>query len=265
MRTRGRAAPVSLLERRVLKTFAYKKTPLLTAMTLRYLQSRSAVFNAAFRAMVLRLGARTQGWGARAAKWLPEASPLLRQRPFSLLRSKATPPSPHTLQRILPPYGSAQALLLRPPDEPTHTVFYFVGCGSERLHAEIGKPSLYILLKTGCQVVVPPPALCCGFPLEANARTDEHRRQVLSNTIVFSQIREMFRYLTFDACVVSCGTCLEQLHKVGLAEIFGARLTDVSAFAVDAGLPVRLENRYSYHRPCHDSLEMDAPLCFLPL
>ena len=31
---------------------------------------------------------------------------------------------------------------------------------------------------------------------------------------MFSQIREMFSYLDFDACVVTCGTCMEGLDAI---------------------------------------------------
>jgi D-lactate dehydrogenase (cytochrome) len=131
---------------------------------------------------------------------------------------------------------------------------YFPGCGSERLHADVAKAVLFLLLRTGTRVILPPPFLCCGFPLQANARRGEHRNVVLANTILFSQMRDMFHSLSFDACVVSCGTCLEALHTTGVEDIFGAPLKDATAFALQHGLDASLTGRYGYHRPCHDSL-----------
>jgi D-lactate dehydrogenase (cytochrome) len=101
--------------------------------------------------------------------------------------------------------------------------------------------------------------LCCGFPLEANAKGEAYRRTVLTNTILFSQIREMLRYLPFDACVVSCGTCMDALKAAGADRIFEAPLVDVSAFALQAGFPGDLTGSFAYHRPCHDSLEGNGP------
>ena len=75
--------------------------------------------------------------------------------------------------------------------------------------------ALHVLLETGTRVVLPPPFLCCGFPAHANARTEQHGRIVLRDTILFSQIREMFSYLAFDAVVVTCGTCREALERDG--------------------------------------------------
>jgi Fe-S oxidoreductase len=120
--------------------------------------------------------------------------------------------------------------------ENTKTVFYFPGCGSERLFSDVGKASLYLMLKAGIRVILPPPFLCCGFPINVNAQVAENDRRVLGDTIIFSQIREMLRHLTFDACVVSCGTCKEALHTMGTEEIFKAPLEDVSRFALSNGL-----------------------------
>ena len=94
------------------------------------------------------------------------------------------------------------------------TVFYFPGCGSERLYSDISMAAIHLLLKLGTRVILPPPFLCCGFPAHVNAETSLHSRTVLRDTILFSQIRAMFAYLDFDACVVTCGTCREGLTQM---------------------------------------------------
>ncbi|OQA27792.1 MAG: succinate dehydrogenase/fumarate reductase iron-sulfur subunit [Verrucomicrobia bacterium ADurb.Bin345] len=103
--------------------------------------------------------------------------------------------------------------------------------------------------------MLPPPFLCCGFPAFVNADRERHSRIVLHDTIVFSQIRDMFRYLRFDACVVSCGTCMESLRTIGLDTIFGCPLRDVSDFVFSGNgkLPGGGAEAV-YHAPCHDSL-----------
>jgi Fe-S oxidoreductase len=119
--------------------------------------------------------------------------------------------------------------------------------------------ALHLLVSLGTRVILPPPFLCCGYPAHFNAKTDQHSRNVLRDTIIFSQIREMFSYLTFDACVVTCGTCREGLEEMEAAKVFGGRLVDVAAYAQERGL--RLDGAgdgFLYHAPCHDSLEGKA-------
>ncbi len=166
------------------------------------------------------------------------------------------PPLPRgTLRTGLPECGPGQALLLEPEGQARRSVFYFPGCGSERLHGEVGAAALHLLLRPGTRVVVPPPFLCCGFPAHANARTAAHARTVLRDTILFSQIRDMFGYLDFEACAVSCGTCREALVAMGADRLFGGRAVDVSRLAMEGGLRVEGQEAVLYHPPCHDSLD----------
>jgi Fe-S oxidoreductase len=146
-------------------------------------------------------------------------------------------------------------LLLTPDSEISGTVFYFPGCGSERMQADIALGVIFLLLKTGLRVVLPPPYLCCGFPARANARMDLNNRQELRNAIIFNQIRAMFGYLDFDGCVVSCGTCREGLNRINAADIFDAPVTDAAAFVLDRGLDLTIAGKCFYHQPCHDSLD----------
>ncbi len=90
----------------------------------------------------------------------------------------------------------------------------------------------------------------------------ENDRRVLGDTIIFSQIREMLRHLSFDACVVSCGTCKEALHTMGTEEIFKAPMEDVSKFALANGLKMKPGGDYLYHKPCHDSFDGTAKAFF---
>jgi Fe-S oxidoreductase len=175
------------------------------------------------------------------------------------LRSPVAPPARAPLHLALPVVHQNQALVLEPDGAAARTVFYFPGCGSERLHSDVGKAAIYLLLATGQRVVLPPPRLCCGFPSGANAKTRMHDRKVLSDTIVFSQIRGMLSHLAFDALAVSCGTCREALHAMGASEIFACPLADAGELALAQGASLPPGDRLLYHRPCHDSLEGRAP------
>jgi len=178
-----------------------------------------------------------------------------------MLRSPVYPAPAETLRDVIPPCEPNQVLVFEPEAEAARTVFYFPGCGSERLQSHVSMAALHVLVSLGTRVLLPPPFLCCGYPAHFNAKTDQHSRNVLRDTIIFSQIREMFSYLTFDACVVTCGTCREGLTEMDAGKVFGGRLVDVAAYAQERGL--RLDGPGDaggllYHAPCHDSLEGKA-------
>jgi len=78
---------------------------------------------------------------------------------------------------------------------------------------------------------------------------------VLRDTILFSQIREMFSYLQFDACIVTCGTCRDGLEAMAAEKLFGGRLVDVAQYCAEKGLTAGGGGDYLYHAPCHDSLD----------
>ncbi len=253
---------VSVLEREILMAHGYKHHAAPTRATLRYLESTSPAFNAVFRAGVVHLGGQLQRAMAKLVAPAQRAEVGASSYPLQLLRSPIPASDPGTLRDVLPACGPGEALVLEPDGEAKATVFYFPGCGSERLYSSISMAALHVLAETGTRVVLPPPFLCCGFPAYANARTEQHGRMELRDTIIFSQIREMLSYLSFDAVIVTCGTCREALGAMEAGKIFGAPVQDVARFAVDRGLSVpgeAVDARYLYHTPCHDSLDGRGP------
>jgi FAD/FMN-containing dehydrogenase/Fe-S oxidoreductase len=250
---------VSILEREILVARGTKKTALTTRLTLAYLHSTSRVWNALFRLVVLRMGTAAQRLGTRALRDFTLPAVLSERGPLALLRSPVATPALHPLFHALPGCHQNQALVIEPETAAERTVFYFPGCGSERLASDVGLAALYLLLATRARVVLPPPRLCCGYPSAANAKTRMHDRRVLSDTIVFSQIRSMLSHLTFEALAVSCGTCREALQAMGAHEIFGCPLRDVGELALEHGTALPADRRLLYHRPCHDSLDDRGP------
>ncbi|MBM3162257.1 MAG: DUF3683 domain-containing protein [Chlorobi bacterium] len=249
---------VSVIERELLAARGFKHSSPVTEMTLRYLDSRSPFFNKVFRNAVLRLGGAAQRAGSRiTAPLQPEDDPPAFY-PLRLLRSSVPPVPENTLRDVLPECGQDQVLMFEPSGEIKSTVFYFPGCGSERLNSTIAMAALHVLLETGTRVILPPPFLCCGFPAHVNAKNDQYSSIVLRNTVLFSQIREMFSYLDFDACVVTCGTCLEGLDAIETGKLFGGRIMDTAAYALEKGLGLEGDGSCLYHAPCHDSLDGKA-------
>ncbi len=262
---------VSVLERGILASSGYKNTTAATKLALGYLDSRSPAYNELFRNTVLRLGGALQRAGCElTAPLQPEDRPAARYA-LQLLRSPLSPVPAETLRDALPRCEPDQALVLEPAGEATRSVFYFPGCGSERLQSTISMAALHVLLETGARVVLPPPFLCCGYPAHFNAFAEQRSRTVLRDTIIFSQIRDMFSYLAIDACVVTCGTCREALTEMEADRLFGGRIVDVARYAMERGLrftpsipgqsdPTAPGEReaFLYHAPCHDSLDGEA-------
>ena len=252
---------VSVLEREILASSGFKHTSKATKLTLHYLDSQAPTFNKVFRASVLQMGGAAQRIGSKLAAPLQSLNMASNFYPLQMLKSSVAPVPSRTLRDILPKCEPDQALLFEPvrpaKGGETKTVFYFPGCGSERLFSDVSMAAIYMLLEMGVRVVLPPPFLCCGFPAHANAMTAQLSRNVLRDSILFAQISEMFAHLDFDACVISCGTCKEGLGAMNTETLFN-RIVDVTAYLAETGLKLDGSGDYLYHAPCHDSLEAKA-------
>lgn len=245
-------AEVSVLERTILSQSGVKATPLPTRLSLAWLGTNSPAANRLGRAALVSIGGGAQRAGARLASLLPShpvSSGLL-----ALLAAPLPRADPGTLRDLLSTSRPDEALVLEPAGEARATVFYFPGCGSERLYSNVSAAAVHVLLETGTRVVLPPAFLCCGFPHRANARIERHDRTVLRDVIVFAQVREMLGHLSFNAVVVTCGTCREALDAMEAGKVFGASVMDAIGFAFSRGLVLPKDGRALYHAPCHDSL-----------
>jgi len=255
-------AEVSLLEREILSDLGYKHTAPATRLSLMYLQNRNRTINSIFRKSVLEWGSSLQRLGVKAFKKAPPVVTDKEWRSLNMLKSPMAAASRKTLGSMLPQCSGHEALMIPPQGKINKTVFYFPGCGSERLYADIGMASIYLLLKNNIRVVLPPPYLCCGFPAKVNAKKKMAGQISLRDTIILSQIKEMLGHIHFDGFLVSCGTCRESLHEMGCAEIFECSIRDVSQFAVDNS-NLDYANKKAepvlYHTPCHDSFDGLGP------
>ncbi|MDD5228204.1 MAG: DUF3683 domain-containing protein [Methylococcales bacterium] len=249
---------VSVLERQILADWGYKHTAAATKMTLRYLNSGSPTFNKVFRAVVLQAGLAGQQLAHKIAAPLQPKKGQSKHYHLQLLNSPMPSVPANTLRDLLPSCKDDEVLVFEPEEEAERTVFYFPGCGSERMVSTISMATIHVLSKLKTRLILPPPFLCCGFPAHANGLSELHSRNVLRVTILLNQIRDMFTHLDFDGCVVTCGTCREGLHEMEAAKLFGGRLVDISRYALERGLNLESADNnstpYLYHTPCHDSL-----------
>jgi len=246
---------VSVLEREILAEKKFKHTPLATRMSLNYLATRNEFKNSAMRKLLVGVGGTLQRNASRLLSALPEIKSTPKARTLGMLK-RPIPKAPHrTMREIMPWCGPNQVILAEPQEPALRTVFYFPGCGSERLFSDIGKASLFLLLKNRVRVILPPPYLCCGFPARVNAKGEQFQRLTLRDTIIFSQIRQMFNDLDFNACIISCGTCKESLSNLDAETIFDCQVMDITSFILSINNTLEFKEDYLHHVPCHDSLE----------
>ena len=145
----------------------------------------------------------------------------------------------------------------------SEAVFYFPGCGSERLFSQVGLATQAMLWHTGVQTVLPPGYLCCGYPQRGSGQFDQAEKIITDNRVLFHRVANTLNYLDIRTVVVSCGTCFDQLQDYNFGEIFpGSRILDIHEYLLEKG--VRLEGatgvRYLYHDPCHSPMKSHEPL-----
>ena len=147
--------------------------------------------------------------------------------------------------------------------EDSDAVFYFPGCGSERLFSQVGLATQAMLFDLGVQTVLPPGYLCCGYPQTAAGEEAKGQAITTANRVLFHRVAHTLNYLDIKTVIVSCGTCMDQLQKYEFDKIFpGCRLLDIHEYLLERG--VKLEGitgtRYMYHDPCHTPMKTHAPL-----
>jgi FAD/FMN-containing dehydrogenase/Fe-S oxidoreductase len=156
--------------------------------------------------------------------------------------------------------------VIRDPKKATDdsdAVFYFPGCGSERLFSQVGLATQAMLYETGAVTVLPPGYLCCGYPQTAAGEEDKGQQITTDNRVLFHRVANTLNYLDIKTVIVSCGTCMDQLQKYEFEKIFpGCRLLDIHEYLMEKGL--KLEGvtgaRYMYHDPCHTPMKVHNPL-----
>jgi Fe-S oxidoreductase len=147
--------------------------------------------------------------------------------------------------------------------EESDAVFYFPGCGSERLFGQVGLATQALLYHVGAQCVLPPGYLCCGYPQTASGHAAKGEEITLRNRVLFHRVANTLNYLDIKTVVVSCGTCMDALMDYEFDRIFpGCRLLDIHEYLLEKG--VKLDGvggvRYMYHDPCHSPMKTYKPM-----
>jgi Fe-S oxidoreductase len=147
--------------------------------------------------------------------------------------------------------------------DESDAVFYFPGCGSERLYSEIGMATLAMLCELGAETVLPPGYLCCGYPQTAAGLSARGRHITTENRVLFHRIANTLNYMDIKTVLVSCGTCMDQLLLYEFEKIFpGCRLLDIHEYMLEKGATMDggQATEYLYHDPCHTPMKQYDPL-----
>ncbi|WP_414708892.1 DUF3683 domain-containing protein [Roseateles sp.] len=182
----------------------------------------------------------------------------------------------HFINKKLPgglPKKTARALLdiedknyvpiIRPPATASETeaVFYFPGCGSERLFSQVGLATQAMLWHAGVQTVLPPGYLCCGYPQRGSGQFDKAEKMITDNRVLFHRVANTLNYLDIKTVVVSCGTCYDQLQGYKFEDIFpGCRIVDIHEYLLEKGITLGSTQSYLYHDPCHSPMKQQEPM-----
>jgi FAD/FMN-containing dehydrogenase/Fe-S oxidoreductase len=269
---------VSIKMRNFLREQGKKKFNPGTAAGMMYLNAKDPATIKFLRATMIGMGYKAINFANALAKR------------FGLLKFKKAPPSTvgkaeikaqvvHFINRPMPrkmQSKTSRAMLgveddsmipvIRNPEkvtEDSEAVFYFPGCGSERLFSNVGLATQAMLYEVGAITVLPPGYLCCGYPQTASGNHDKGQEITADNRVLFHRVANTLNYLDIKTVIVSCGTCMDQLQKYEFEKIFpDCRLLDIHEYLMekDQKLSNITGTRYMYHDPCHSPMKTYKPL-----
>ncbi|TSE20800.1 putative FAD-linked oxidoreductase [Tepidimonas alkaliphilus] len=169
-----------------------------------------------------------------------------------------------TARALLDIEDRAYVPIIRDPQRTSadsEAVFYFPGCGSERLFSQVGLATQAMLWHVGVQTVLPPGYLCCGYPQRGSGQFDKAEQIITDNRVLFHRVANTLNYLDIKTVVVSCGTCYDQLQHYEFDQIFpGCRILDIHEYLLEKGVKLEGKEAYLYHDPCHSPMKRQDPL-----
>lgn len=231
---------------------------------------------------IMRKGMIEWGYKAQrlASKWAGRFRITREQQPAATTGlTRASQQVVHFMRKPMPakvPKQTSRALLNIEDDkvipiirdankvtDDSDAVFYFPGCGSERLFSDIGMATLAMLYEEGVQTVLPPGYLCCGYPQRAGGDAEKGLQISVDNQVLFHRLANTLNYMDIKTVIVSCGTCMDQLLQYQFEKIFpGCRLLDIHEYLMEKGVRT-LGNegmQYMYHDPCHTPMKKHNPI-----
>jgi FAD/FMN-containing dehydrogenase/Fe-S oxidoreductase len=268
---------VTMLLRDVLRRMGKKRLNLGAAATLFFLNATSPQTIKLARKVMIDWGYKAQRLANRALQ--PLARAQTQRPPATTGKAPVREQVIHFVNKRMPgglPRRTARALLdiedrnyvpiIRDPQKTSsdsEAVFYFPGCGSERLFSQVGLATQAMLWHVGAQTVLPPGYLCCGYPQRGAGEFEKAEKIITDNRVLFHRVANTLNYLDIKTVVVSCGTCFDQLQGYEFDQIFpGCRIMDIHEYLLEKGVALEgvTGTRYMYHDPCHSPMKRHDPL-----
>jgi len=268
---------VSMLMRDVLRRMGKKRRNLGTTAALLFLNATNPQTIKLARKVMIDWGYKAQQLANRALK--PLARTQTQRPPSTTGKTPVHEQVIHFVNKRMPgglPKRTARALLdiedrnyvpiIRDPKATTsdsEAVFYFPGCGSERLFSQVGLATQAMLWHVGAQTVLPPGYLCCGYPQRGAGEFEKAEKIITDNRVLFHRVANTLNYLDIKTVVVSCGTCFDQLQGYEFDQIFpGCKIMDIHEYLLEKGVELGAVTgtRYMYHDPCHSPMKRHDPL-----
>jgi Fe-S oxidoreductase len=270
---------VSIAMRNLLAKLRKRRVNVKTWAALQFLNATDPVKIKLVKAVMIDLAYRLQRFAHGLGRRLLVTRLQTKRPPSTVGKASVKAQVIHFINKPMPkgvPVRTARALLdleddtivpiIRDPrkvTEDSDAVFYFPGCGSERLFSQVGLATQAMLYHAGAQCVLPPGYLCCGYPQTSAGRADKGEEITVRNRVLFHRVANTLNYLDIKTVVVSCGTCMDQLQGYEFDKIFpGCRLLDIHEYLMEKGL--KLEGakgvRYLYHDPCHTPMKTYKPI-----
>ncbi|MDH5483736.1 MAG: DUF3683 domain-containing protein [Gammaproteobacteria bacterium] len=270
---------VTVKMRHILKSQGQRRVNLATKLSMAFLNITDPAAIKLVRAGLIQAGYMGQRFGRRLMKLVPgllpkqkrpastTGKPVIKEQVIQFMSKPMPADVPaRTLRSTLGVEDNKTIPILRDPaktDINSEAVFYFPGCGSERLFSQVGAATLSWLYELGIQTVLPPGYLCCGYPQTASGDTEKGRQITTGNRVLFHRMANTLNYLDIKTVVVSCGTCIDQLLEYQFEQIFpGCRLMDIHEYLMEKGVSMEGVGgtQYLYHDPCHSPMKQYAPI-----
>ena len=264
---------VTVRMRQILKDRGQKHLSPATWLSMAYLNATDPATVRFLKKVVIDWGYAAQRFGYTLARRIgllalrrrPAATtgaPTIRTQVIEFVKKPLPASVPSgTMRQLLRLEDNKTVPILRDParaSDESDAVFYFPGCGSERLFSQVGLATLAMLYKVGTQTVLPPGYLCCGYPQTSSGDTAKGLKITTDNRVLFHRVANTLNYLDIKTVIVSCGTCMDQLLKYQFELIFpGCRLLDIHEYLMEKGM--HLDGvpgvQYLYHEPCHTPMK----------
>ena len=265
---------VTVAVRNYLADSGHKRFAPVASMGMAFLNATGPKTIKALRAAMIQTGFPAQNFAYKIGKLLPIGTKKQKAEPKATVGTASIKEQViHFINRPLPksvPAKTPRSMLgieddksipiIRNPASPedAEAVFYFPGCGSERLFSQIGLAVQAMLWHVGVQTVLPPGYMCCGYPQDAGGNKAKAEEMSTNNRVAFHRMANTLNYLDIKTVVVSCGTCYDQLEKYRFEEIFpGCRIIDIHEYLLEKGVQLNgvQGQQYLYHDPCHTPIK----------